>query len=56
MNPVLAITPGTSTIFRVWLLVREVCATNIDDKAIWAQAEARLALIQRITQTDRRAA
>lgn len=56
MSPVLAITPGTSTLYRVWLLGREVCATNIRDKAIWAEGEARLALARAITQTDRRAA
>lgn len=47
MSPrILCITPGTSTIYRVWLLGREVCATDLLDKAQWAMAEARLALIQ----------
>lgn len=49
MNPILAITPGTTTLYRVWMLGRVVCATNIAAKAVWAKSEARLALIDRIT-------
>jgi len=49
MNPILAITPGTDTLYRVWLLGHVVCATDLADKAVWAKGEARLALIDRIT-------
>lgn len=51
MNRLCCITPGTTTLYRVYLLGREVCATDLLDKAIWAVGEARLALIQTITLT-----
>lgn len=37
------LTPGSSTLYRVWLRGRLVCATNCFDRAMFALGEARRA-------------
>lgn len=42
-----AITPGATTLYRVFLLGRELCATNNASLACWAEAEAKRHLSRR---------